>query len=269
MEDVILIDSISDSLKNRFSNILYEVFEDVEKSSAYGEKPTSWDLYRFLIEEFFKENIIFNLSARRPYTTYHESVIQKLEELEWYMYYDLIEILAKVDLIDTNLKEKITRILEEEQFGYRLMENNEFVPITDEHSFLTIDSASESPFEYAKTHLQNAISNLSEKENPDYNSVIREAINAVESCFIQVAGLPPNKKNTLGVAIKKIIDNHNNEIDLTFIKPFETMYGLASNNGIRHAGNEKTILSDLSDAILVLTTCSAVINYLSIKLILH
>lgn len=47
------------------------------------------------------------------------------------------------------------------------------------------------------------------------------------------------------------------------------MYGLASNNGIRHTGNEKTILADLSDAILVLTTCSAVINYLSIKLILH
>ncbi|WHZ31469.1 hypothetical protein QNK01_08270 [Desemzia incerta] len=269
MEDVILIDSISDSLKNRFSNILYEVFEETVKISTYGTESFSWDLYRFLIEEFFKENITFSLSSRHHYTTYHEDVIQKLEELEWYMYYDLIEILAKVNLIDKNLKEKITRILEEEQSGYRLMENNEFVPITDEHSILTIDSASESPFEYAKTHLQNAISNLSEKENPDYNSVIREAINAVESCFIQVAGLQPNKKNTLGVAIKKIIDNHNNEIDLTFIKPFETMYGLASNNGIRHAGNEKTILSDLSDAILVLTTCSAIINYLSIKLILH
>lgn len=47
------------------------------------------------------------------------------------------------------------------------------------------------------------------------------------------------------------------------------MYGLASNNGIRHAVNKKTNLSDLPDAILVLTTCSADINYLSIKLILR
>lgn len=225
----------------------------------------------FYIEEFFKENMTSNLSSSHHYITYHKDVIQKLEELEWYAYYDLIELLAKVKLklINSDLKGKITRILEEEQSGYRLVENNVFIPITDEHSILTIDSASESPFEYAKKHLQNAISNLSEKENPDYNSVTREAINAVESCFIQVAGLQPNKKNTLGVAIKKIIDNRNNEIDLTFIKPFETMYGLASNNGIRHAGNEKTILLDLWDAILVLTTCSAVINYLSIKLILH
>lgn len=42
--------------------------------------------------------------------------------------------------------------------------------------------------------VQNAILNLSEKENPDYNLVIREAINAVESCFIQVAGLQTNKR---------------------------------------------------------------------------
>ncbi len=44
------------------------------------------------------------------------------------------------------------------------------------------------------------------------------------------------------------------------------MYGLASNNGIRHAENEKTIVSDLPDAVLVLTTCSAVINYLGVKI---
>ena len=31
-------------------------------------------------------------------------------------------------------------------------------------------------------------------------------------------------------------------------------------NRIRHAGNEKAIVSDLPDAILVLTTCSALIN---------
>lgn len=48
-------------------------------------------------------------------------------------------------------------------------------------------------------------------------------------------------KNTLGTAIKAIKDKSNNNVDLTFLKPFETMYGLASNNGIRHAENEKQL----------------------------
>lgn len=70
----------------------------------------------------------------------------------------------------------------------------------------------------------------------------------------------------MGTAIKAIKDKSNNNVDLTFLKPFETMYGLASNNGIRYAENEKTIVSDLPDAVLVLTTCSAVINYLGVKI---
>lgn len=53
MEVVILIDSMSESLKNRFSNILYEVFEETVKSTNYGTESFSWDLYRFLYRRIF------------------------------------------------------------------------------------------------------------------------------------------------------------------------------------------------------------------------
>lgn len=262
IEDVILMESLSENLQNRLVNIIYYLFEDFSRKDY--DKP--WKVYSFLINNFFKEKIIDNYSEGYGFRTYFEDIIQKLAKLEWYAYYDVIEFLAKVDLIDNQLRELINQILELEMSGYRLMENNEFIPITDEISINTIDAISKSPFEYARNHIEKSISYLNEKENPDYNAVVREAISAVESCLIEVSELPSNKKNTLGVAVKKIKDDQNSNIELAFLKPFEMMYGLASNNGIRHAGNEKTIVSDISDAILVLTTCSAVINYLAIKL---
>ena len=266
MEDIILIDRLTDPLKNSLANVIYDILREADKVySNYNEK-ASWVIYSFLIKEFFKEQINNSYELGYHFTVYYEDIIKRLEDLEWYAYYDLLEVFASAKILDKKKREEVNKILESENSGYRLSESNEFIPITDDISIKSINAASESPFDYAKNHIQKSLTYISEKENQDYNTVVREAISAVESCLIEFSGLPANKKNTLGTAIKAIRDKSNNNVDLTFLKPFETMYGLASNNGIRHAGNEKTIVSDLPDAVLVLTTCSAVINYLGVKI---
>lgn len=266
MEDIILIDRLTDPLKNSLANVIYDILREADKVYSNYNQKASWVIYSFLIKEFFKEQINNSYELGYHFTVYYEDIIKRLEDLEWYAYYDLLEVFASAKILDKKKREEVNKILESENSGYRLSESNEFIPITDDISIKSINAASESPFDYAKNHIQKSLTYISEKENQDYNTVVREAISAVESCLIEFSGLPANKKNTLGTAIKAIRDKSNNNVDLTFLKPFETMYGLASNNGIRHAGNEKTIVSDLPDAVLVLTTCSAVINYLGVKI---
>lgn len=269
VEDIILVDRLSETLKNSLANVIYDIFQESHKiHSEYDYRKTgSWKIYYFLIKEFFKGQINNSLDCGYGFTVYYEEIIDRLDNMEWYAYFDLLETLAKMKIIDIRKRKSINNILESENSGYRLSESNEFIPITDDVAIKNIDAASESTFECAKNHIQKSLTYISDKQNQDYNNVVREAISAVESCIIEISGLPATKKNTLGTAVKAIRDNPNIEIDLTFLKPFETMYGLASNNGIRHAGNEKAIVSDLPDAILVLTTCSALINYLGIKLL--
>lgn len=265
IEEIILTDTISISLRNRLKNIIYRIFELASENKDYhSSRGSEWVLYRFLIENFLKEDIQSWKNNRYHFSAYYEDIVIEIDSMEWYSYYDILELLGKNGLISEDLFERINFVLKEEKSGYRLTKDFKFLPITDQIALSTIDSVSISKFSHAKEHIQKALNELSEKESVDYNSVIRESINSVESCFIEVAEMSPSKKNTLGQAVKRIEQLYPN-IEISFLKPFEHLYGMASNNGIRHAGNDKTIKSDISDVILVLTTCSAVINYLSFK----
>lgn len=266
IEDVIFVESLPIPLRKRLKNILYQIFEkNSNRGNHYGSGGNHWELYRFLIEEFFKEDIQSKKDSGYIFSVYYKDVVSLLDKMEWYSYYDILELIGEVGLITPDIKDKINYILNEQQSGYRLSEDNLFIPLTDEVAISTIDSASESTFMHAREHINKALKELSDKRTKDYNSVIRETINSVESCLIEIAGLSTKDKNTLGKAVKAISKKHP-ELELSFFKPFEQLYGIASNNGIRHAGNENTLISDLPDAILVLTTCSAIINYLSVKI---
>lgn len=160
----------------------------------------------------------------------------------------------------------INRVLEEKQSGYRITKENIFIFLTDEISLEAINKVEESSFYYAKRHISFGVKELGNKEQINYNAVIREAVTATESYLIELAELAPTGKITMGDAVKSIRRRYDDKIQMEFIKPFEMLYGIASNIGIRHAGNDKTIVTDLEEAILILTTCSALLNYLSSKL---
>ena len=204
VEDIILVDRLSETLKNSLANVIYDIFQESHKiHSEYDYRKTgSWKIYYFLIKEFFKGQINNSLDCGYGFTVYYEEIIDRLDNMEWYAYFDLLETLAKMKIIDIRKRKSINNILESENSGYRLSESNEFIPITDDVAIKNIDAASESTFEYAKNHIQKSLTYISDKQNQDYNNVVREAISAVESCIIEISGLPATKKNTLGTAVK-------------------------------------------------------------------
>lgn len=95
---------------------------------------------------------------------------------------------------------------------------------------------------------------------PDYRNSIKESISAVESLAQIISG---DKKAELGKALKIIKDKIG--LHTALEQGFSKLYGYTSDSdGIRHSLSEESTL-DLEDAIYMLTSCSAFINYLIIK----
>lgn len=268
ISDALQYDSMSEGLKNRIINLLHEAYIKNYGVGFYSvDDSFEYQLYCSIMLDFFKQSYSEILSAGFEHEQYFKDILQCTLSQEWYELFDLLEFLINdVGIINDEEKKKLNIILDQENSAYRLSKENRFIPIIDSTLMKTIDNTLDiDSFYHAKQHVSKAILSLSDKKNSDYNSVVRESINAVESCLITLAGLDSSKKNTLGIAIKVIKQKYGDSIDFSFLKPFEQLYGFASNNGIRHSANEGSVIVDLADAILVLTTCSALLNYLSSK----
>jgi len=96
--------------------------------------------------------------------------------------------------------------------------------------------------------------------SPNYRNSIKESISAVEAMRQIITGT----KSTLGQAVKKLKDN-GVQIHPAFEGALDKMYGYTSDaEGIRHALLLESTL-DSTDALLMLVSCSAFVNYLKGK----
>jgi len=101
---------------------------------------------------------------------------------------------------------------------------------------------------------------LTISSNPDYRNSIKESISAVESL---AKILSNNASDTLGSALSKI--KKKLKIHKALEQGFKNIYGYTSDDGgIRHALTEEST-SDAEDAMFMLVSCSAFINYLITK----
>ncbi len=110
----------------------------------------------------------------------------------------------------------------------------------------------------ARRHLDQAISLLADRDNPDYANSIKESISAVEAVCQHVTG---NHKATLGDGIKAL-KNSGVTIHPALEKSWLAAYGYSSDaDGIRHAlQGESTV--DQARARYWLVTCSAFVSLL-------
>jgi hypothetical protein len=112
-----------------------------------------------------------------------------------------------------------------------------------------------------KTHFKRALELFSDRLNPDYRNSIKESISAVEAYCKLITG---EEKATLGKALGFIEKNHSLHGSLK--TAFNALYGYTSDaEGIRHALMEQSDLKQ-EDAKFMLVTCSAFINYLTVKI---
>jgi hypothetical protein len=132
--------------------------------------------------------------------------------------------------------------------------NGRLIEITSEEEVQEIEAAVEAAPPGAKIHLQQAVSLLADRANPDYRNSIKESISAVEGTLNDLAG---TTNLSLGDALKKLdLDLHG-----AFRAALGNLYGYTSDSdGIRHSLMEEPNL-DYADAKFMLVTCSAFVNY--------
>ena len=260
----IQIDYIDDDLRNSLWNVIDIIFLSELKNheNRYYNRTKFKVFYETIWFSFFKEPI-------DTIPTHKFDLINLLRDrffyFEWYEIYDFIEFIVKNPQqfeIEEIIK-SFNAVLKRDLSGYRFIQT-ELVPITDEYQIEQIENAivdtRNAKLKSVNTHLKVSLEKLSDKLNPDFRNSIKESISAVES-LVQI--IAEDNKAELGKALKVIRD----KIGLhgALEQGFKNLYGYTSNgDGIRHAITEEPNI-DLEDAIYMLTSCSAFINYLIVK----
>ena len=220
----------------------------------------------------------FFLNKRRNdfYDVYdnHKVVVTEYllsEDHEWYLKFDLIEYSIVVlrglqnspnktikDIVDTFV-ELLNSTFKRLHYAYRIVDD-QIVEITDEEEINAIEAAI-SQTSTIRTHLSNALKQISDRSNPDYRNSIKESISAVEALCREITG-----ENTLGTALNKL-EKSGIVIPTSLKSGFDKLYAYTNNSstGIRHALMDDDNLPTFDEAKFMIVICSAFINYIQGK----
>ena len=207
--------------------------------------------YKYPINDVVKEQ---NASKLQKYV---------YESPDWYAIYDFIDHYFKLIQSGDKIKKMtgiFNEILEEEVSAYRIVERR-VTPITNEYEIQAISAAIHVPYKSVQTHISKALDSFSNRKKPDYENTIKDSISAVEAMCCIITNM---KKATLGDALKAL-KKHDIHIHQSMERAFLALYGYTSDEkGIRHGGIDFQ-RADSEDALYMLVTCSAFINYLGQK----
>lgn len=155
------------------------------------------------------------------------------------------------------LKKDLNNELERLNVGHRVVDDC-ITDIVTECEIESVEMAVNHSDIQVKEHLQNAIMLYSQRPEADYRNSIKESISAVESYCRKKTG-----EITLGKALKKLEDA-GIVIHPRLKTAFEQLYAYTNNGdtGIRHALIEGEHVPSHGEALFMLISCSAFINYL-------
>ena len=265
--DVIIRERITPEIKNAILTC-YDILK---------ERLNSIDcLFIYLnLDEYIWTNF---LNMRKSEWTIYIDIISKYiknERNEWFKKLDLIEICIKylyfngkkdsgisisADIFVGELNRNFRRL----NFAYRIV-NKEIVEITSEEEIKEIETALSTSKDNIKIHLNNALELYSKRPVADYINSIKESISAVEVFCREKTG-----EDTLGKALNKL-ESNGIVIHKLLKSAFDKLYAYTNqpDTGVRHAlmDNDGDYVPQAEEAVFMLVSCSAFINYLNKKLI--
>jgi uncharacterized protein with PIN domain len=264
-KDTIQITSIDEDLRTALWNVLYGFFLVRHQPNDYIVYDTGFGLIfgklwvNFLNKQLDKKpQMWFEAQEFLNYMFFHD---------EWYTIYDVIEYIISINDDITGTNEEfipiINQALEKYFSGYRII-GKIVAPITTESEIEAIEAAinNTDKLRNINLHIQEALKKLSDRTKPDFRNSIKESISAVEALCRIISG---NPKATLGDALKAIEKNGGVKIHGALISGFSSIYGWTNDaQGIRHSLMDVPNLK-YDDAIFMLVSCSAFINYLIAK----
>lgn len=147
-------------------------------------------------------------------------------------------------------------------FAYRIV-NKEVVEVTSEEEIVTIEKALSSSKNNIRTHLNKALELYALKPTGDYRNSIKESISAVEAYCRE-----KTSEDTLGKALNHL-ESNGIIIPKLLKTAFDKLYAYTNqpDTGIRHAlmDDEGSYVPQAEEALFMLVSCSAFINYLNKK----
>jgi len=272
------LESMNDDLRVRLWNTLAEVLTFFMTNNGIVSTRIRQILCREIFDAFLKREADDKCHLGLSIYDVREIKNWYFNEAEWFHVYDFIEFVwqrldttvryvgdiyekSRIERVLEEFYLSINRVLEEEYAGYRLIDG-EIVPVTSEVEIQSIAQALKSTelgrFNTSREHLKKALSLFSDREAPDYENSIKEAVSALEGLARELTG----KSNaTLGEAIPDL--GKRLKLHPALIEAIKKLYGYASDeSGIRHSKKEGRPSPTQADARLILVLASALTNYL-------
>lgn len=252
--DVIIREKMTPEIENAICNC-YDDFDII----GYNEYSSLEEhLWRYFLEKRTSE---FWTGGGGHYDVTNQFILSKINP--WYRKLDLIEeslnyfmIKGCYDLANT-FSEKLNKEFARLCFAYRIIDNK-IVEVTSKEEIVAIETALKCG-NSIKTHLSNALGLLAIKPEGDYRNSIKESISAVEAFTREITGdkvLNLAKLEEAGITLPSTLRN-----------AFNNLYGYTNDKstGIRHALMDDANAPSAEEAIFMLVSCSAFINYLEKK----
>ena len=203
------------------------------------------------------------------------------EDVPWFRKFDMIEktldYLKRVYFDDQRNRHpqmqqvvsafvrNMNHFLKDLNYGYRVVDNL-VVPVSSDEEVDTIKKAISDSKDNVKVHLHSALELYSKRPDADYRNSIKESISAIEAFCREQTG-----ESTLGPALINL-EKKGIVIPKMLVVAFDKLYAYTCqpDNGIRHAlmDEEGTYMPGQEEAMFMLVSCSAFLNYLYSKIAL-
>jgi len=259
--DVIIRERITPEIQNAICNCYEDLEDDLRLISSINEN---------LYNELEKYIWTYFLNSRKSeYEEFSPVCLQIIEnsEFEWYEKMDLIQetiLILRKQIpyfdIESNFINVINSEFKRLNFAYRIVEDY-IVEITNKEAISSIETAIEANKNNVRLHLKNALMLFAKRPEADYRNSIKESISAVEALSREITSeklLNFKKMQDKGLKIPNVLR-----------EAFEKLYGYTNDpkTGIRHSLMDETAeyVPGAEEALFMLVSCSAFINYLNSK----
>ena len=268
---MIIRETITPEIQNAICSCYDRLYRFFMDSGYYYGIPYN-DMEKYLWTYFLnqREGNFYDGRKNRVVAT---SFIEDAEN-PWYRKMDLLEFTIKyLHEYDTQNNKRysafntFTQLLnynfERLNFAYRVV-NTEIIEITAKEELDTIESATHDSPSNVKMHLNEAIKLYAQRPAGNYRNSIKESISAVEAYCREITG-----EKTLGNALNNL--QSKGIIIPNILKvAFDKLYAYTNqpDTGIRHAlmDDEGGYIPASEEALFMLVSCSAFINYLRKKI---
>ena len=269
--EVLVRETMTEEIENALCSCYDRLEYHIIRSSSYNNELYE-EMELFLWTNFLnkrRNNFYKDFGGHMIVATY----VLKEEAFKWYEKLNMVEKSVKwlfgrgeKNTLLWNTARSFTEMINHEferlNYAYRFVEK-EIVEITSKEEIESIERAIKGSENNVKLHLQTALSQLSKKPEADYRNSIKESISAVEAVCRDLTD-----KNTLGEALNEL-EFAGVVIPKVMKMGFDKLYGYTNNKetGIRHSlmDNDGTYIPSLPEAVFMIVSCSAFINYLYAK----